>query len=457
MASVDTKTPAINRMSEDWRVIEPVINGTAAMRKAQKQFLPKQPREDDEDYKYRLETATLFPAFARTCAVMAGKPFSKELTPSDTVPASIAALLSDIDGEGRSLHAFAADLFFEAVSYGFGGVLVDHTPVDQSVHSIADEKRIGARPYWRHYKHDSILGYRLRDVDGVVQLAQLRLLEASEEPDGEWGVKTVLRVRVLEPGIQKVYVQQDGSFVLESESVISVGGKAATYIPFVPIYGRRVAMMNGAPPLLELAHQNIKHWQQQSDQSESVRFCSKRSLVFIGLQDKDDLTISSSSAIILPPGADAKILQGSAESVTVGRSELDALEAQMIQTGAELLVSQPGQRTATEASNDAEANKSELQRIVEGFEDSLDLALQYTANWLGEKDGGSVSLFKDFGAASLSDATAQLIPALHHSGLITKVTAVRELQRRGVIGPDVDPEQEIESVTAEGPQLGLIE
>ena len=46
--------------------------------------------------------------------------------------------------------------------------------------------------------------------------------------------------------------------------------------------------------------------------------------------------------------------------VAVGRSELQALEEQMIQTGAELLVSKPGQRTATESANDAEANKSEL-------------------------------------------------------------------------------------------------
>jgi hypothetical protein len=72
----------------------------------------------------------------------------------------------------------------------------------------------------------------------------------------------------------------------------------------------------------------------------------------------------------------------------------------MIQAGAELLVKKPGQRTATESANDAEANKCDLQRIVEDFEDSLDQALQMMADYAKLGKGGNVTLFKDFGAAT---------------------------------------------------------
>ncbi len=191
-------------------------------------------------------------------------------------------------------------------------------------------------------------------------------------------------------------------------------------------------------------------------EDDSARFARKRLLVFSGLDETQNLTASSAQAIKLPVGGDAKVIQGSAESVSVGRSELDALELQMIQTGAELLSRQPGQRTATEASNDAEANKSELQRIVETFEDSLDLALQYTADWLNAGEGGKVSLFKDFAPASLSEASAQLMLSLQQGGIISKETVIRELQRRGILSPDIEPATEIALAAEDAPALGTI-
>ena len=128
----------------------------------------------------------------------------------------------------------------------------------------------------------------------------------------------------------------------------------------------------------------------------------------------------------------------------------------MIQTGAELLVSQPGQRTAMEASIDAEANKSQLQRIVETFEDSLEQCMQFTAAWIGESNGGSVVLFKDFAAGSLSDASAQLVIAMQQGGQVTKATAIREMQRRGALVANLVPEEELAAVEEEGPALGLV-
>ena len=440
MTAIDTKNEAVERMSKAWAVIDPLVGGTQAMRDAGKALLPQQPREDDDDYKYRLDTATLFPAYQRTCTVMAGKPFSKQLTVNEDVPEKVSALLSDIDGQGRSIHAFASQLFDEAVSHGFGGVLVDF-PADA-----------GKRPYWTHYAHDSILGWRIDTSGGVAQLALLRLHETAQIEDGDYGIKVVQRVRVLRPGAWELHEKSEGSW-----SMIDSGQTSLTYIPFAPYYGKRISFMEGAPLLIDLAHQNIKHWQQQSDQDDSVRFARKRLLVFTGVEDGELAAPTAGAAYALRfsnPNAKAEVIQGSAESVTVGRTELEALEDQMIQTGAELLVKQPGQRTATEAANDAEANKSTLQSATEDFEDTMDRCLQMTADWLKAGDGGTVSLFKDFGAATLTDASAQLVLSLQGAGLLSKETTIVEMQRRAVVGPDVDPEQEIAKVEAEGPSLG---
>lgn len=447
--TVNQRSPDVEAMAVHWPVIDALMGGTAAMRKAGRTYLPQQPREDDEDYDYRLKTATLFPAFPRTVGVMAGKPFSKQATLSDDTPERIRQLAENIDGEGRSLHVFAADLMHEAISIGFGGILVDYTKTDGQARTRADEQQMGARPYWVHIKHDQILGWRTHKVAGITMLAQLRIAEIAEVPDGEFGSAFVNRVRVLEPGSWRLFEEKTGGYTEIESGTTTLG-----VIPFVPIYGRRLGFMNGRPPLLDLANLNVKHWQHQSTQDNSADFARRRLLVFIGVDDIDNLTASSSQAIKLQTGGDAKVIQGSAESVTVGRAELDALEDQMIQTGAELLTKEPGDRTATEAANDAEANKSELQRIVETFEDSIDLALQYTAMWLKLPTGGNVTLYKDFLSMSLSEASAQMVLSMQQAGLVSKKTAIREQQRRGVISADIDPETELEEVELEGPSLG---
>lgn len=448
---VNERDPRMDRMAATWPKLEALKGGTPAMRKANKAYLPPQPKEDAEDYAYRLATSTLFPAFMRTSGVMAGKPFSKELT-LNKVPSAVEQLLSDVDGQGRSLHAFASDVFADCgIEFGFGGILVDFTKTEEDVKTVADEKRAGLRPYWVHIKKDQILGYKAENRDGTMVLTQLRLSEVKEEPDGEYGTTFVDMVRVLYPDRWELWrAAADGkNWVLDSDGKMSIG-----VIPFVPLYGVRLGFMEGVSPLLDLADLNIKHWQQQSDQDDSTRFARKRMVAFTGITSADEMTVASNYAIQLPPNADVKVVQGSAESVTVGRTELTALEQQMIQTGAELLVALPGQRTATEASNDAEANKSMLQSIVENFEDALDAALQLTADWLGAGEGGTVSLFKDFAAATLTDASAQIVLSMNMNGLITKQTALLEMQRRGILTPDLDVKTEVGLAEDDAPDLG---
>lgn len=452
---VQDRNPKLDAMAEHWPKIDALLGGTAAMRAAKATYLPKQPNESEDDYKYRISTSTLFPAFERTCGVMAGKPFAKELT-LNGVPEAVESVLGNIDGEGRSLHAFASEVFITtAIQYGIGGILVDFTKTDGEAKTVADEQRLGVRPYWVHIKHDQILGYKTEMQGGKVVFTQLRIAEVAEEPDGEYGTKAVKCVRVLYPGRWELWRERSDkgktAYKLEDQGTTSL-----PVIPFVPLYGVRLGFMLGMPPLLSLADLNIKHWQHQSDQDDSARFARKRLLVFTGLTSGDTVTIASDMALRLPQGADAKVVQGSHEAVTVGRSELEALEAQMIQTGAELLVATPGQRTATEAANDAEANKSMLQRIVESFEDALDLALQYTADWIKAGDGGSVSLFKDFAAATLTDASAQMVMQMGQLNWITKETALKEMQRRAVLTPDLDVDIEVAKAKEGETTLGTV-
>lgn len=451
----------VRAMGKGWAVAEALLGGTEAMRAAGKTHLPKEPRETEEDYAIRLATATLFPVFRRTVGVMASKPFSKPVTFSDDVPAKMLPWLESVDsrlGNGRNFDTFLAEVAREAMGFGTAGVLVEHPkrkPGDPN--TIATDVANNYRPYTVFIRHGQVLGWIVEIAEGTCRLLMLRLSETVEVADGEYSTKCVKRVRVLRPGSWEIH--QEGEKAGEY-SIVEAGVTSLSEIPYVTFYGRQTGFMTGVSPLGEVAHLNVKHWQHQSDQDDSARFARKRLLVVSGVskEELESVTVASGYALRFDnPDSSVSVVQGSAESVTVGRTELVALEGQMIQAGAELLVKVPGQaRTATESNNDAEANKCELQLFAAGIEDGADRVLQFMADFVGEETGGKCTLFSDYGAGSLSDASAQLILSMNVAGKLSDESAFREQQRRGEISQDLTWEDERERIAAQGPALGLL-
>lgn len=454
-ATVDALSPSISAMGKAWGVTEPLMGGTEAMREA-KTLLPKWPKEEDDAYKARLATATLFPAFRRTVSVMVGKPFSKSLTLGDDVPAQIVEWAEDIDREGVNLHVFCAEMMGEGLAHGLCGVLVE-APKQAGgtgrAQTKAEQQQAGMRPYFVRVMHRQILGYRIASVNGARSLAQLRIAEDATVADGAYGEKTVRRVRVLTPGAWEVWEKVEKATATGADEwrLIEDGTTGLAYIPFVPFYGWRTGYMTARPPLLDLAYLNVKHWQSQSDQDTILHVARVPILAISGADDKTSLTIGGSSAVMLPVGGAMEWVEHGGAAIAAGQESLNALEEQMIQAGAELLVKKPGDRSATESANDAEGNKSDLQRITEGFEDSLDRALQMLADYANLGSGGHASLFKDFGATSLSQASGQLVLAMKESGLISGETALAEMKRRGELAADVEFDDEQDKIGEEMP------
>lgn len=452
--AVNTPSAEITELAKAWAVLEPLMGGTPAMRQASTRMLPQWPNEETAAYAARLATATLFPAYRRTVTVMAGKPFAKALTLSDDAPPSIVQWADDVDLQGNNLHSFAAEMFEESF-YGLAGVLVEYprVPAAEGPRTVAQVERSGQRPYLVRVKHRQILGWRSALVGGRLQLTQLRIAESRDVEDGDYGTTIIPQVRVLRPGSWELWEQAGKG---SDWTLVDKGTTSLPVIPFVPIYGHREGFMLGSAPLLDLAYLNIKHWQSQSDQDTILHVARVPILAMIGADEDSQLTVGGSAAVKLPLTADMKFVEHSGAAIGAGAQALTDLEQQMIQAGAELLVKQPGDRSATESANDAEANKCELQRLTEQFEDALDQALWLMAQYVRLPSAGSVSLFKDFGAATQSDAMAQLVADLNARGIIPKRLVLQELQRRGVIEASVDIDAAIAEAEDEGPALGMV-
>ena len=439
-----------------------LMGGTIAMRAAGTTYLPAWPKEEKDSYARRLETSTLYPAYSYTVETLSAKPFSQELTIESSE--RIEELMEDIDLQGRNGHAFAADTFQHVMAEGLGGILVEYPTArdapatQQGVRTQQQEQDAGLRPYWVYIDQKSILGWKHETVAGKTRLLQLRFLECVEEPSTEPGeefkVNKIDQVRVLEPGRWAIYRKDRNDktlWKLHDNGLTTLGE-----VPFAPCYGKRLGFMVGIPPMLELAHLNCKHWQSQSDQDYLLHVARVPILALTGVDTDDktkkpfELVVGSSAAVSLPKDADLKYVEHTGEAVSAGKVSLDDLKEEMRQSGASMLVIQPGVITATQVEHESAPARCALERMVLLFEDSLNLALEFTRQWIGEEQEAEASVFKDFGAAQLAEASASLLLQSRNTGVISSQTYFEELKRRGILAPDRQWDEEQALVEAEG-------
>ncbi len=451
---VNEPSEIVKAMASSLCLVSDLMGGTASMRAAGTRHLPKWPNEDEESYKCRLAASTLFPAFPETVESLASKPFSKPITVGEDVPPAVQELFANVDLEGRKLDVFAHDGMVEIMAKGFAGILVDVPVRGEGVTTQAQEQEAGIRPYWVLVKKEQILGWRKTKIDGVWKLSMLRILECVEEDDEGFGTKDVEQDRVLTPGAWQTYrkSEKNDEWVLHDEGVTSL-----SEIPFAAGYGKRLGFMIGMPPLMEVAYLNVKHWQSQSDQDNILHVARVPILAIRGIgDDKFKLTVGAASAVNLGtnPEADLKYVEHTGSAIEAGHQSLEELKDQMRQAGAEFLVVQEVQKTATQQTSEDSVGMCKLQRVAADYQDTLNQALQFTADFLGLEEGGGVKLFSDYGARTLAEASAQLLLNANTAGKISDETLRDELRRRGILSAEVDESTEKSRLEEQGPPPG---
>lgn len=450
--------PAVDEMRRYWAVISPLMGGTLAMRAAGPVLLPKYPAEDDDVYKSRLGQSTLLPAYSETVSNMTSRVFAEPLQLGDDVPEEIAEMAQDIDLAGDDLNNWAVEFFRNGLSHGLCHAFVDH-PATEAGRTRADERAAGVRPYAVMVKGEQVLGWKSKA--GV--LTHVRYIEAVEEEDGEFGVEVVLQIRVLEPGLWRTYraSSKDAQWAVYDEGVTSL-----TYIPWVTFYTGRTGFMTAKPPLLELAHLNVKHWQSQSDQDNILHVIRVPILVRIGLQAQYDaqgklvppeFKVGTGSLTDLPKDGDMKYVEHTGAAVGAGRQALIDLLDEMRMAGAKLLTpDKAATKTATQAEEEAAQELSPLARMAHQFGDCLGQLLDFMADYRAIGDGGTVEMRGNFDVDYMPEVSLPTLVSMANAGMISKETLFAEMQRRGVISDEYDWAEELAKIDSQGPALGAI-
>jgi hypothetical protein len=427
-------------------MIECLMGGTEEMRKASTEFLPREPDESQLAYNIRLNRTVLFNAFKRTVMYLAGQVFSKPIILESDVPQEIVDFSENIDQKGNNLTVFCKNWFISGITDGFAAVLVDYPKVDRTViKTKADEKKIGVRPYWILIKAKDIIGWRTEVIDGREKLTQVRIRETVRIPDGEYGLKSVTRIRVLSLGHYELWEfksdpNNTGWFIVEEGEM-----KPIDEIPLVLFKpGSSLSFVTADPPLEDLAYLNIAHWQSSSDQRNILHY-SRVPILFgkgIGEEGKEpsEIPIAPTRMIVSRYDyGDLKFVEHSGTAIATGRQDLTDLEDRMSLYGLQLLMPRTGDITATDRALSSAENDSTLKSWALVFQDAVEQALYFTAQWIGLKGdvGGQVKVNSEFRLMQAPDADVLLRASIAKCLPIRVV--IEEFIRRGMISDSIDP------------------
>ncbi len=439
-------------MSTRWNVITALLGGTIAMRAEGQTYLPKEPAEQDDAYTARLSRTTLFNGLKRSVLNLTARVFAKPITVGEDMPAQLDYLAEDMDRLGNGLNVFARKVFEDGVAYGLSHVLVDMPTALQPGATLADERAAKQEPYFVHVPANKLIGWRHEIINGQWVLMQARIMECIERPLGNFGTTVVERVRVLEPGKWDVYEQNEKKEWVLVES----GTTTLNKVPLVTYYTAHEGVMHARPPLEDLAHINVQHWQSASDQRHILHVARVPLLFGAGLSTvgtEGEITVGPDNLIKGPIGSDLKYVEHSGAAITSGKEDVQQLEDKMSIMGLEPVMprSGAGAPTATGRVIDSVENASLLQMWSIGLGDTLEQAYELAAEWKGMGDDAAGSLQPNTDL-SFSLRDAQDLQTLYQSrvnGEITRETYWKELRRRNVLSDTFDPEKETAALEEE--------
>jgi hypothetical protein len=434
-------------MVTDWILVDHLRGGTKAMRDAGEKYLPKRPMEEVSDWKARLCFATLFPTFLQTSRANVGRVFAEPMLINDDVPKWIVdEVVPDVDMQGRNLHVWTREWFEEAFEYGLSHCIVESPEMSPDIKTRQQQTDAKIRPYLIKIHPRNVIGWRYENNE----LVQLRVRFSREDTSGEFGTTQVEQIRVYEKTGVRVYEEKTAGQWEVTEEYATTWTK----IPLVTLYTNRTGRLEAVPPMRELAYLNAKHWRIQSSNDTLVETASVPILAVIGADDKTSITIGAKSAVLLPTGAEMKFVEHTGAAIKAGKESLEGIVEEMRQIGAKLLAPQGGTKnggsgasstkTATQVSDEAARDNSQLGAMVLVFQDTVGELLDVIASFRGDDNGGTVEAQANLDPDLDPNTTMTTLQAMEAASIVSRQTVFDRAKDVGLLPEELtwDDEQE---------------
>jgi hypothetical protein len=458
-----TTSLAWDSMISSWMMIETLLGGTRSMRHAASEYLPQHAEESDTNYNERLHVNILFNAMEITLDHFVGRPFSDPVKFNKDVPEVMVDHGINIDLQGNDITTFCRDWFRTGLAKGFCHVMVDMPQMnpDAVPMTLADDREGGRRPFWMRIEPENMI-FAEADIVQDSQTGELREwfthVRLRENVIERVGFAEVVheRIRVLMPGffeVWQLFKQKGGK---TEWRIIETGETGIDFIPIITFYSQRDGFAMSKPPLEDLAYLNIRHWQSMSDQINVLTVARFPMLAVAGATDQSgtDMRIGPRQLLATrDPNGRFYYVEHTGKSIAAGWEELKNLEENMEAYGSTFLKKMPGNETATGRALDSAESITPLQDMVNRFIDSVNNALRIHAVWLGQTEGGTVTILNDFGPEEADKMGIDLLQSLRKDKDISRKAVIKEAQRMGAITDDYDVDEDFKQLQLEDKEL----
>lgn len=460
----DYKRPELEQAIPDLDLVDDLLEGTRRMHEKSGSYVKPWPDEKQTVYDFRRVRENLFGGLERTLSAAVGMLFAKppeiEWNQSEEL---ISEHWDNIDASGTSGPVFVKEFAGSGIQRGLSLILVDHSPAprDEAGNLILvtgeNEKDFNLRPVWSRYDRAHILNWREQKINNQIVPVQVTLHESAQVDDGDYGVTTVDRYRVLKlvGGVaswtlwEKQEAQDKEPFrAIDSGVFRNKKGLVADFLPVSVGYaGKKKGLFDATIPLLGVAFSNLHHWLISTDlrfNSEVVGFSQ---LVIKGEMAKDPkgnpypIQIGPLTAIQVEKEGDAGWQGPAPEGLDQLEKRAQEKLKEIAQQGLSFLQTDTRAAETAEAKRlDASAENSTLATAAQGIEDAVNTALEHHAWYLGieKKSAPVLTINRDFESTTMqADMLTAYVNAVANAGLPVRILT-NAMQKGGLIGPDED-------------------
>ena len=456
-----------------WTKVDALIQGADAVRRLGRKLLPQMPEETDKNYDYRLKNARYTNIYRDIVENLAAKPFTKEVSLANAnVPDVFKAIVENIDGSGSHLNVFSNNVFFDGINSGITWILVDYPEIPQGV-TLAEERAIGARPYWVQIAAKDMLWVESAVIKGREEVVYAKIHEPRMGRDQKGQDQLIDRVRILlrdkidgdyGPARFEIWERENvGNWRIVSQGDISIG-----VIPLVPFYTgrRRGSSWQVIPPLSGVVDAQIEHYQEETQYKHTRQMCAFPILVGSGIDPVDSngkrvvVPIGPNTILYAPPYPDGNggqnhgtwnFIEPQTASLKLLSDEIDKIEQKMRELGRQPLTSGSTGLTQVAAAFASQKAASAVQAWSFILKDALENCFVLTAKWLNIEFEPSVYVNSDFAIEIGEDKQPDILLSMQKDGLISRDTLWSEMKRRNILSPEFEASIESERLLNELP------
>lgn len=452
--TLDKRSADSEAMLGYWDQIDAILGGIETMREAGEDYLKKFPGETEASFDFRLNMTKFTNIFRDIAESLASKPFEEEIGTSkedgNDVPQLVADFIEDVDGHGNNLTVFAAETFFNGITYAIDWIFIDYPKSPETVRTKEDQARANLRPFWSHVLARNVLKAETKPVGGKRELSYIKILEPGSP-------NQIREFERLDTGLviwKLSEKNKDGEWAQIDNGTLTID-----IIPLVPlITGRRDG--NGFklfPPLRDAADLQIEHYLQESALKFTKVLSAYPMLAGNGVKPpKDDagkpipIEVGPMKVLYAPPDGSGNsgswtFIEPGAQTLKFLADDIKETAQQLRELGKQPLTSQSGNLTVITTAVAAGKSKSAVAAWALMLKDALENALVITNKWLKIPDetwSPELTVYTDFDNITENGSDVEALDKSRERGDLSRETHWKELKRRRILGSDFDAEKE---------------